>query len=56
MYVPEPGSEQAAALLSRLAAEDLDLLAPDLLYPETGNILRKKARIKKDFPPRPALR
>ncbi|MBE0599113.1 MAG: type II toxin-antitoxin system VapC family toxin [Desulfuromonadales bacterium] len=41
-YVPEHGSEQASALLTRLAAGELDLLAPELLYPETGNILWKK--------------
>jgi predicted nucleic acid-binding protein len=39
-YVPEPGSNQAASLLEGTT----QLLAPDLLVPEVGNILWKKTR------------
>jgi predicted nucleic acid-binding protein len=39
-YIPEPGSEHALAL--RLAGNDL--VAPDLLVAEFGNVLWKKVR------------
>jgi predicted nucleic acid-binding protein len=39
-YIPEPGSEHALAL--RLSGNDL--VAPDLLVAEFGNVLRKKVR------------
>ncbi len=37
-YVPEPGARDAAALLR----SDADLVAPDLLVAELGNVLWKK--------------
>jgi predicted nucleic acid-binding protein len=43
-YVPEILSDHAEDLLSRAAAGELMLYAPDLVYPETGNILWKKQR------------
>jgi predicted nucleic acid-binding protein len=43
-YVPEILSGNAAELLSRAAEGELLLFAPDLVYPETGNILWKKQR------------
>ena len=41
-YIPEILSDHAARVMSRVADGDLMLCAPDLLYPETGNILWKK--------------
>lgn len=37
-FVPETGSDRAAALLD----SSLHLAAPDLLYPEAGNVVWKK--------------
>ena len=39
-FVPEVGSEQAASLLGA----SIQIAAPDLLYPEAGNIVWKKVR------------
>ena len=44
-YVPEIMSDKAEEVMSRVANGELVLLAPDLLYPETGNILWKKRRL-----------
>ena len=43
-YVPEILSDRAERLLAKVEKKDLDLLAPDLIYPEAGNILWKKQR------------
>jgi len=45
-YVPEILSERAERLLARVEKKEIDLLAPDLIYPEAGNILSKKQRLK----------
>jgi predicted nucleic acid-binding protein len=45
-YVPEILSDQAERLLAKVGNKDIDLLAPDLIYPEAGNILWKKQRLK----------
>jgi predicted nucleic acid-binding protein len=44
-YVPEILSDKAAEVMAQVADGDLVLLAPDLFYPETGNILWKKNRL-----------
>jgi predicted nucleic acid-binding protein len=44
-YVPEILSDKAKEVMSRVADGELVLLAPDLLYPEAGNILWKKRRL-----------
>ena len=43
-YVPEILSDKAVEALSRVTDGELVLYAPDLVYPETGNILWKKQR------------
>ena len=45
-FVPETLSEKAEALLESLEHGDVGLFAPDLIYPEAGNILWKKHRLK----------
>ena len=45
-YVPEIFSDKAEELLNRVEQGDVLLLAPDLIYPEAGNILWKKQRMK----------
>ena len=45
-YVPEILSDKAERLLARVEHGDIMLLAPDLIYPEVGNILWKKQRLK----------
>lgn len=45
-YVPEILSEKAEQLLARVERGEDALLAPDLIYPEVGNILWKKQRLK----------
>jgi predicted nucleic acid-binding protein len=45
-YVPEILSDQAGRLLARAETKDIELTAPDLIYPEAGNILWKKQRLK----------
>ena len=45
-YVPEVLSDRAERLLAKVGNKDIDLLAPDLIYPEAGNILWKKQRLK----------
>ncbi len=44
-YVPEILSDKAAEVMARVADGELLLSAPDLLYPEIGNILWKKHRL-----------
>jgi predicted nucleic acid-binding protein len=45
-YVPEILSDRAERLLAKVGNKDIDLLAPDLIYPEAGNILWKKQCLK----------
>jgi predicted nucleic acid-binding protein len=45
-YVPEILSDRAERLLARVEKREIALLAPDLIYPETENILWKKQRLK----------
>jgi len=45
-YVPEILSDRAERLLAKVGNMDIDLLAPDLIYPEAGNTLWKKQRMK----------
>lgn len=46
LFVPEVLSDRAERLLASVEKEDIDLLAPDLIYPEAGNVLWKKQRLK----------
>lgn len=45
-YVPEILFERAEVLFGRAEKGEILLIAPDLIYPETGNILWKKHRLK----------
>ena len=45
-FIPEILSEMAEELSVRVAKGDLRLVAPDLIFPEVGNILWKKHRRK----------
>jgi len=45
-YVPEILSDRADRLLAKVEKQDIDLLVPDLIYLEAGNILWKKQRLK----------
>jgi predicted nucleic acid-binding protein len=45
-YVPEILSDKAEELLTGVEHGDVMFLAPDLIYPEVGNILWKKQRMK----------
>ncbi len=45
-FIPEPHSNQAQLILDEFQNGGLDLLAPDLLYPEMGNIIWKKHRLQ----------
>ena len=49
-YVPEILSDRAEQLLGKVGNKDINLLAPDLIYPEAGNILWKKQRLKELTP------
>lgn len=46
LYVPEILSDKADRLFSEVQTRNIVLLAPDLIYPESGNILWKKHRLK----------
>jgi predicted nucleic acid-binding protein len=43
-FIPENGSEEAGSLLARAETAEIGLIAPELIYPETANILWKKVR------------
>ena len=45
-YVPEVLSDKASHLLDAVKEGGFSLLAPDLIFPEAGNILWKKHRLK----------
>lgn len=45
-FLPEVLSGQAAKILTQVEQGEIRLRAPDLIYPETGNILWKKHRRK----------
>jgi len=45
-YIPEILSDRAERLLAKVEKKDIDLVAPDFIYPEAGNILWKKQRLK----------
>ncbi len=44
-FVPEILSDKAEEVMTRVADGEILLMAPDLLYAETGNILWKKHRL-----------
>jgi predicted nucleic acid-binding protein len=46
LYVPEVLSQRADSLFRDAENRRIDLIAPDLIYPEAGNILWKKQRLK----------
>jgi predicted nucleic acid-binding protein len=45
-YVPEVFSDKASDLLDAVKQGDISLFAPDLIFPEAGNILWKKHCLK----------
>ena len=45
-YAPEVLSDKASHLLDAVKQGDLSFLAPDLIFPDAGNILWKKHRLK----------
>lgn len=45
-YLPEILADRAERLLARIGQGGVTLHAPDLIYPEIGNILWKKLRLK----------
>ena len=45
-YVPEILSDRAERLLGKVERQEIEMLAPDLIYPEVGNVLWKKQRMK----------
>ena len=45
-YLPEVLCDRAEDLFGRAEKGEISLIAPDLIYPETGNILWKKHRLK----------
>jgi predicted nucleic acid-binding protein len=45
-YLPEILADRAERLLARVERGEVTLCAPDLIYPEVGNILWKKERLK----------
>ena len=45
-FIPEILYEKAAELLQQVESGGIQLLAPDLIYAESGNILWKKCRLK----------
>ena len=46
LYVPEVFSQRADSLFRDAENRRIELIAPDLIYPEAGNILWKKQRLK----------
>jgi len=46
LYVPEVLSRKADSLFRDAENRRIELIAPDLIYPEAGNILWKKQRLK----------
>ena len=45
-YIPEILTDRAERLLAKVEEKEIDLLAPDLIYPEAGKILWKKQRLR----------
>jgi len=45
-FVPEELSEKADSFIQKIGRERVSFIAPDLIYPETGNVLWKKKRLK----------
>lgn len=46
LFIPEILSDKAVEFFSSVDLEDSLLIAPDLIFPEIGNILWKKAKFK----------